>query len=233
MLSFIIPTLNEENNIARLLEKLKPQLRKEDEVIVVDSHSKDKTAEVARSFGALVLIQPKAGIGLAKTAGAKEAKNDILIFMDADSVPSVDFAERIRNHFKDPETIAVGGLGLYDSDSLVSEYTYNTFAQLVFQTAKMAHKVTGKYWFAANNCAFRKSVFMSVGGYQSVICEDTDLTRRLPPSKNVKYDGKLRLYLSDRRFREDGFLETLWLWGKGNVAAGLGKGKSTVGYRKD
>ena len=233
MLSFIIPTLNEEIYIQDLLRSLKPQLRQEDEIIVVDSYSKDKTVATAKEYGAKVLMQPKSGIGLAKTAGAKSAKNGIFVFMDADCVAPSDFSERIRNHFADSKVVAVGGLDLYHSDSGVWKTIYDTYSRGVFYSGKLMHALTGKYWIPANNCAFRKETFFSVGGYRSVVCEDTDMMFRLPPSRNVVYDSNLKLTLSDRRFKEHGFFRTVVLWGWSNVVAFFGSGKSTQGYRTD
>ena len=233
MLSFIIPTLNEEENIQNLLRSLKPQLRQEDEIIIVDSYSKDKTAETAKEHGAKVLMQPKSGIGLAKTAGAKSAKNDIFVFLDADCVMPSDFSERVREHFADPKVVAVGGLDLYHSDSWIWKTIYDTYSRGVFYSSKLMHALTGKYWIPANNCAFRKETFFSVGGYRSVVCEDTDMMLRLPPSRNVVYDGSLKLTLSDRRFKEAGFFKTVALWGWSNMVAFFGRGKSTEGYRTD
>ncbi len=233
MLSFIIPTLNEEGHIKTLLDSLKPQLTTGDEIIVVDSYSKDKTTYIAREYGAKILQEPKRGIGMAKTAGAKAAKNDIFVFMDADCIPSKDFAKRIRKHFSDPKVLAVGGLDLYHSDSNLWKGIYNAYSKGIFHFARLAHVLTGKYWMAANNCAFRKQLFFSVGGYRSVVCEDTDLMRRLPPSRNIKYDGELILTLSDRRFKQQGFFRTLGLWGWSNIAAVTGDGLSTDGYRTD
>lgn len=233
MLSFIIPTLNEEEHIGKLLGSLKPQLEEGDEVIIVDSHSRDRTVEVAKKHGAKVVTQPKQGIGLAKTAGAKTAKNSIFVFMDADCAPTTDFVGRIRKHFSNPKVLAVGGLDLYHSDSGLWRLVYNTYSKAVFHSARLSHAVTGKYWMAANNCAFRRDVFFSVGGYRSVVCEDTDMMRRLPPSRDVVYDPALVLTLSDRRFRQDGFFRTLGLWGWSNVAAFVTQGVSTNGYRKD
>ena len=46
MLSFIIPTYNEEKNLSALLVELKKQMQKEDEIIVVDSYSKDRKSVV-------------------------------------------------------------------------------------------------------------------------------------------------------------------------------------------
>lgn len=233
MLSFIIPTLNEEKHIGPLLTNLNAQLGEDDEIIIVDGYSRDRTAEIAKAHGAVVVLQPKSGIGLAKTAGAREARNGILVFLDADCLPSADFAGRIRKHFSDPEVVAVGGLDLYHSDSGLWKAIYDTFSRSTFHYARIAHAVTGRYWLPANNAAYRKEHFFSAGGYRSVVCEDTDLMRRMPPSRNVVYDGSLVLTLSDRRFREHGFLRTVGLWGVSNIAAMVGAGFSTDGYRKD
>src|SRR5271157_5540648 len=73
MLTFIVPTLNEEKHIDEALKGLKPQLSGNDEVIVVDAHSKDRTAEIAARHGAKVILRPKKGVGIARTEGAKEA----------------------------------------------------------------------------------------------------------------------------------------------------------------
>ena len=233
MLSFIIPTLNEEKYLGALLTGLNAQLDEGDEIIVVDSHSRDRTQEIAARHRAKILLQPKNGIGLAKTAGAKAAKNEIVVFMDADCAPSPDFAARIRTHFSDPKVLAVGGLDLYHSDSRFWKAVYNVYSRSCFHAARFTHALTGRYWMAANNCAFRKEHFFRAGGFRSVVCEDTDLVRRLPPSRDVVYDGGLVLTLSDRRFREHGFFRTVGFWGWSNIAAMMGKGLSTDGYRKD
>lgn len=232
MLTFVIPTYNEEAHIEKLLGLLKPQLGKGDEIVVVDSYSKDRTASIAKKHGCRVVLQQKRGNGLARTAGAEKARNDIVVFVDADSEPSKDFAERLRRHFSDQKLLAVGGLDLYHSDSQSWKFVYDTFSKGIFYSAWLAHALTGRYWLASNNCAFRKHVFLGAGGYRSVICEDTDLTSRLPPSKHVKYDSRLRLSLSDRRFRKDGFLNTLKLWAWGNMTAAIGKGVDSSEYKK-
>jgi len=234
MLSIIVPTLNEEEHIDAVLTNLKPQLGFEDEIIVVDAFSKDKTADIAKKHGAKVILHPKSGVGYARTVGAKEAKNDILVFIDADCSPSRDFAERIRKHFSDKRIVAVGGLDLYESDSRILGTLYNSYSVGVFHLVRFNHFLTGKYWVPANNCAIRKDVFFSVGGYRSVICEDTDLMARLPPSRDIVYDGKLRMALSDRRFKQDGFFKTVGLWGWSNISAMMGKGVDVMkGYTKN
>jgi len=234
MLSFIIPTLNEEEHIDALLSGLMPQLMGDDEVIVVDAHSKDRTPDIVRNHGASLVLHPKSGVGLARTRGAKEAKNNVLVFLDADSVLVRDFADRIRKHFSRPEIVAAGGLDLYHSDSRLWKALYNTYSVALFHSANVTHKLTGKYWIPANNCAIRKDLFFQVGGYRSVICEDSDLMRRLPASPNVVYDHKLALTLSDRRFRQDGFFRTLGVWWMSNMSAWFGKGKDVnAGYTKD
>ena len=78
--SIVIPTLNEEQNLQKVLRSIPKDIY---EVIIVDGHSKDKTVEIAKKFGAKVVFDDK-GKGSALRKGMKTAKGDIVIMMDAD-----------------------------------------------------------------------------------------------------------------------------------------------------
>lgn len=80
----IIPTLNEEKNIARVIESLQ-QSSLIDEIIVVDDGSSDKTAEEAEKYGVRVIRHERnRGKGVAMETGARAADAEILFFADAD-----------------------------------------------------------------------------------------------------------------------------------------------------
>jgi glycosyltransferase involved in cell wall biosynthesis len=82
-LSVIIPALDEEDSLPWVLGELPWSTL--DQVIVVDNGSQDRTAEVARAHGALVVREPQRGYGAACQAGVAAAPQaDILIFLDAD-----------------------------------------------------------------------------------------------------------------------------------------------------
>jgi glycosyltransferase involved in cell wall biosynthesis len=80
----IIPALNEEEAISRVLEELPRNLVST--VIVVDNGSTDCTAEAAKSHGATVVSEPRRGYGRACLAGIAALPNDIeiVLFLDAD-----------------------------------------------------------------------------------------------------------------------------------------------------
>lgn len=96
-LSIIIPTLNEELYISDVLEAIsKQQYPYELEVIVIDGSSGDKTVEVAKSFlkkiDDLKIIGCKTrGVSLQRNKGAKIAKHESLLFIDADVIFPDDF----------------------------------------------------------------------------------------------------------------------------------------------
>ncbi len=80
----VVPAYNEVSTIGCVVEVLR-HVPLVDEVIVVDDGSRDGTAEAARKHGAVVLELPEnCGKGAAMTAGARQAKGDILLFLDAD-----------------------------------------------------------------------------------------------------------------------------------------------------
>lgn len=80
-ISIVIPTKNEERMIKDIIEGCRPF---GDEILVVDGHSTDKTREIAQSCGARVVLDNKKGKGDGIRVAFKEAKGDIVVFIDAD-----------------------------------------------------------------------------------------------------------------------------------------------------
>ncbi len=90
-ISIIIPARNEEHTLTNLLDSLSGQMSSQDEVIVVDDHSEDRTKEVAARTGVTVLASSPTPAGwLGKPwacfQGARIASREILVFLDADTV---------------------------------------------------------------------------------------------------------------------------------------------------
>lgn len=90
MLSAIVTTHNSENTITRCLKSLSFA----GETIVVDSGSTDRTLQLAH-LQATIIRQPWLGYGPQKNAGAKHARGDWLLFVDADEVVTPALAEEI------------------------------------------------------------------------------------------------------------------------------------------
>jgi dolichol-phosphate hexosyltransferase len=86
-LTVIIPCLNEEQGIERLLSRMPAFV---DEVIVVDNGSTDRTSEVARSFGAMVIREGVRGYGRSYKKGFAHATGDVIVTLDGDHSYPVD-----------------------------------------------------------------------------------------------------------------------------------------------
>lgn len=102
-ISIIIPTLNEEKFLPKLLDSLAGQQDKDFEVIVVDGASKDKTVEIAQSYikrvPHLSIIQAeKPGVSYQKNLGASRATGEWLLFVDADVILYPYCMERILTY---------------------------------------------------------------------------------------------------------------------------------------
>jgi dolichol-phosphate mannosyltransferase len=80
-ISVVIPTLNEEQTIAEIIEGCKPYA---DDLIVVDGHSQDRTREVSADHGAKVILDNKKGKGEAIRHVIDFVSGDIIVFIDAD-----------------------------------------------------------------------------------------------------------------------------------------------------
>src|SRR5574343_1225181 len=97
ILSIIIPTLNEEQNIARLLGIVQRNKFKDYEIIIADAGSKDKTKNIALEHGAKVI--PGGLPAKGKNEGAKVAQGEILLFLDADLEMSEGFLDQSMPEF--------------------------------------------------------------------------------------------------------------------------------------
>jgi glycosyltransferase involved in cell wall biosynthesis len=84
-LALLLPALNEELSIGRVLASLPPGLYSQ--VVVVDNGSTDRTAEIARAHGVTVVAEPRRGYGSACLRGiaALAPAVEVVVFMDADA----------------------------------------------------------------------------------------------------------------------------------------------------
>jgi len=83
----IIPCLDEQEGIARVLERMPKFV---DQIIVVDNGSTDRTADVARGFGAEVIREDVRGYGRAYKRGFQHATGDVIVTLDGDHSYPVD-----------------------------------------------------------------------------------------------------------------------------------------------
>ena len=80
-ITVVIPCLNEEQGIEQVLQRIPDFV---DETVVVDNGSTDRTADVARSFGAQVIREDVRGYGRSYKRGFANAKGDVIITLDGD-----------------------------------------------------------------------------------------------------------------------------------------------------
>lgn len=97
--SVIIPTLNEEDYLPKLLSDFAKQKQKNFEVIVVDAKSEDKTKQKALKFSKYFPLEfctsAKRSVSYQRNFGAKKADGEFLVFLDADTRVSETFTKKL------------------------------------------------------------------------------------------------------------------------------------------
>ncbi|GAB4473957.1 MAG: hypothetical protein Kow00124_13450 [Anaerolineae bacterium] len=105
LVSIVLPTYNEERDIARTLDALAAQTYRPIEVIAVDA-SRDRTPAIIQSYadrlpGLRVIPQgSKRGVSVARNIGLHAASGEIVVILNADVFPDPDFIERIVPHYR-------------------------------------------------------------------------------------------------------------------------------------
>lgn len=211
MISVVIPSFNEGERIGRCLESLMHQTLPRDgyEVIVVDGGSKDNTREIAGQYADIVFIQTSPKVGGARNDGAERASGSIIATTDADTILPPDWLERIKAGFADPTVVMLYG-PVYPIENTIKNRVYlkmaNTFALLGY--------VTGTVLFTLGcNSAFRRDAFVQAGMYRvSDAGDDLEVARRMGLLGKVKFDRKLFVGFSMRRYDQFGAIKSIWEW---------------------
>jgi glycosyltransferase involved in cell wall biosynthesis len=112
----VIPAKNEELTVGEIIERALPHC---EEVVVVDGHSRDRTALVAKSYGIRVVKDNARGKGDAIRVGAAAATRDIVVFMDADGSHDPADIPRLVEPIKTGKAdLVIGSRGRGGSDEL-------------------------------------------------------------------------------------------------------------------
>ncbi|HKQ50075.1 MAG TPA: glycosyltransferase family 2 protein [Phycisphaerae bacterium] len=118
LVSIVIPTCNRREVLARCLAALAVQSYPRFEIIVVDDGSTDDTPAMLADFAARhehVDVRPfsnerHAGANVSRNRGIREARGDIVAFLDSDCIAEPDWLEKLIAEFADPRVAAVTGL---------------------------------------------------------------------------------------------------------------------------
>lgn len=176
-ISIVIPAFNEERLIGETVRQVQfasesfTRLGWETEIIVCDNNSTDRTAEIAQGVGARVVFEPVNQIARARNSGAAAATGDWLIFIDADSHPSLELFADVAGQIRGGRCLAGGSTVRMDSDSVV----VRTGVRLWNGLSRWRHLLAGSFIF------IEAAVFRKLGGFsrELFVAEELELSRRL------------------------------------------------------
>jgi glycosyltransferase involved in cell wall biosynthesis len=211
MISVIIPTFNEEENIAQCLVSLSHQSlpRSEYEIIVVDGGSRDQTCEIARKYADTVFTQTSRKVGGARNDGVMAANGDIIATTDADCILPPHWLKRIAEDFSDAGISQVYG-PVYPIEEGIRNQISLFFANLF---SRIGYYSTTFYYTLGCNTAFRKEAFVKAGMYRCIDAgDDLEIAMRMKDFGRIYFDNSLRVGFSMRRYQKFGAVQSIYEW---------------------
>ena len=187
-ISIIICARNEAENLRNFLPSVLEQDYPDYEVIVVNDCSEDNSYEI---LGEFLKKYPHLKIStvnkdpkfthfkrFAQFIGIKAAKNDILLFTDADCHPESDkWIEKMTTHVDDKFTFVLGYGGYHSGKGLLNKYVRYDCMTIAMQYLGMAIRGV-PYMGVGRNLVYRRSVFFENKGFGShnhLVSGDDDL----------------------------------------------------------
>mgnify|MGYP001576753382 CR=1 FL=1 len=196
MLSIIIPTLNEEKYLPLLLGSIKKQDFFDYEIIVSDAGSEDKTLEIAQKYGCKIVRGGFVSTG--RNNGAKAARGDIFLFLDADVILPPFFLKNSVEKFKKRNLGIAAFLIFPQSSKKIYKVCFKFFNLYVWLVQKLsAHSVAA--------IMVKREIHQTIGGFDEEIffVEDYSYTRE---AAKVSKFGLIKepFFVSVRRYEKDG-----------------------------
>jgi rSAM/selenodomain-associated transferase 2 len=208
MISIIIPTFNEGENIAETIHEIKKRDTENivSEIIVVDGGSRDRTIQIAEKAGATVVVSTDKGRAAQMNYGASITKEETLYFLHADSIPPKNFTQYI------------------------SEACENKFVSGCFRLS-----FDHQHWFLKANCWFTRfdvnavrfgdqslfvsrDVFNKCGKFRKdlIMMEDQEIIHRIKKYGNFKVmpaavTTSSRKYVDNGIYRMQAIFFRIWL----------------------
>jgi len=172
--SIIVPTLNSEETIKDLLDSLTSLDYRKDrlEIIIVDGGSTDRTVEIAKKYPVKIIEEKRKGINVARNAGVKASKGEILVFTDSDCVVPKDWIRKIVDNFRDNRIGCLGGNALRHEDHFLSRYGDMSIIPVlrVFKKRELLDDVKFLLKYPAGcNMAFRRESIERAGFFNEAI----------------------------------------------------------------
>ena len=209
-ISVVIPAHNEALVISDTIRAVLAQEYPDFEVVVVNNASTDKTADVVSAFPVRLVHEPRKGLLWARERGRQEATGDIVVNIDADCLPDVDWLSRGSAHFKNEKIVAVTGPYDYHDGARafrnISLFTQKNIYYFVSKILQLPFIQSGAVLIGGNNF-IRADVLKKTGGYNTSILfygEDTDTAKRVANHGHVHFDRSLYMKTSARRFKAEG-----------------------------
>ncbi len=239
-ISIVIPVLNDEEYLKVLLDNLAHQTVPADEIIVVDNGCTDGSAEVAKSAGAIVIVEKNIGIPAAAATGYDRATGEIIVRCDADSRPPADWLEKIYKKFvQDPTAGALTGPGFFYDLPLGTRWLGSALYALGYFFLLGSALATVPLW--GSNMAFRSALWTGVREQVSrtgtKIHDDLDLSCAAQQSFVLKFLPTLRVgaagrvFLRPRGFRQSSLLAMNTLARHGGINGILNRWQLFLGLK--
>mgnify|MGYP003574937178 CR=1 FL=1 len=200
MISVIVPTWNEEEHLAATLSAIENS-KAPREVFVVDAASSDHTLEIARRFGATVLLSPARQRAAQLNFGAANSTGEIILFLHADTIVPPEALDLVQNAFADQSIVGGAFQRRFQSASV--------FLRCTCALAAFRNRVIG--WHLGDQAMFaRRSEFEKLGGFPPMDrFEDLEFSRRLGRKGRV-VTLRPPVISSSRRFESEGpFVRTM------------------------
>jgi rSAM/selenodomain-associated transferase 2 len=175
-ISIIIPILNEENSISKILDYLieikNPKFC--NEIIVVDGRSEDKTLDILKSYPDIIVLQSQKGRAKQMNFGAKNATSEILYFLHSDTFPPKNFDAEIINQVQKGNFSGCFKMK-FDYNHIVLKVS-QWFTQFNFQSCRGGDQ----------SLFVKKDLFERLKGFNEhlTIYEDNELINRLYRNSN-------------------------------------------------
>jgi rSAM/selenodomain-associated transferase 2 len=197
LISVIIPTLNEAENIRQTIESVRQQDQTAD-IIVVDGGSSDGTPAIARQYAQV--INSSHGRAVQMNAGAHSATGDVLLFLHGDSRLAPGALAQLQKALDNPP-----GTGRIVGGSFTLVFDVDNFWLRFYAFCSTIDWLCFRY--GDQGIFVRRSIFEQMQGYAEIpLMEDIDLMRRLPHYGRRVLIRNYPVTTSARRFMEHGIL---------------------------